>query len=123
MSTATAIIITAHDLERLRRVVDSNSSAVVEQLESELARAHVVAGNVPPADVVAMNSEVVYEDVATGARRTVRVVYPQDSDVQHGRISVLAPLGSALLGARVGQHIDWRLPRGVRQLRVVTTRR
>lgn len=123
MSTAPAIVITSHDLERLRRVVDSSSAAVVERLESELARAQVVAGDAAPADVVAMNSEVVYQDVATGALRTVRVVYPQDADVQRGRISVLAPLGSALLGARVGQQIDWRQPRGPRQLRVVTTRR
>jgi regulator of nucleoside diphosphate kinase len=69
-----------------------------------------------------MNSDVVYEDVETGARRSVRVVYPKDSDAASGRVSVLAPIGAALLGLRVGQEIDWRVPTGVKRIRVAEVR-
>jgi regulator of nucleoside diphosphate kinase len=69
-----------------------------------------------------MNSEVVYEDFATGARRTVRLVYPKDADASRGWISVLAPIGSALLGLRVGQEIEWQLPTERRRLFVVEIR-
>lgn len=69
-----------------------------------------------------MNSEVVYEDIATGAQRAIRVVYPQDADVAAGRISILAPMGSALLGLRVGQQISWRVAKGVKRVRVVEIR-
>jgi regulator of nucleoside diphosphate kinase len=69
-----------------------------------------------------MNSEVVYEDCETSATRTVRVVYPKDADAVQGRISVLAPIGSALLGLRVGQSITWRVPNGTKRLRVVEVR-
>jgi regulator of nucleoside diphosphate kinase len=69
-----------------------------------------------------MNSQIVYEDCATGARREVHLVYPRDADAARGRISVLAPVGSALLGLRVGQQIAWKLPSGVRCIRVVEIR-
>lgn len=115
-------IITDADLERLLPVLNRYDSAVTDALETELQRARVVAQTDVPADVVTMNSEVVYEDVATGARRTIRVVYPQDADVPAGRVSVLAPMGSALLGLRVGQEISWRVARGLKRVRVVEIR-
>ena len=113
------IIVTDVDLERLRAVIDQHATAVAEALESELHRARIVPRHEVPADVVTMNSEVVYEDCATGARRTVRVVYPRDADPATGRISVVAPIGAALLGLSVGQAIEWRVPGGHRRLRVV----
>jgi regulator of nucleoside diphosphate kinase len=69
-----------------------------------------------------MNSEVVYEDHTSGARRTVRVVYPKDADSSRGWVSVLAPIGSALLGLRVGQQIVWNVPSGARRISVVEIR-
>ncbi len=123
MSVASNIIIAAQDLERLRRLVDSSPAEAAGKLDAELGRAQVVPRERLPPDVVAMNSEVVYEDLGTGARRTVRVVYPQEADPARGHISVLAPLGSALLGVRVGQEVHWRVPRGSRRLRVVAAQR
>ena len=55
-------------------------------------------------------------------RRTVRVVYPREADSTRGHISVLAPIGSALLGLRVGQSIEWDLPKGRKRVRVVEIR-
>lgn len=69
-----------------------------------------------------MNSEVVYEDCDTLATRSVRIVYPHDADAGSGRVSVLAPIGSALLGLRIGQTITWRVPRGHKPIRVVEIR-
>ncbi|MCA9535827.1 MAG: nucleoside diphosphate kinase regulator, partial [Myxococcales bacterium] len=85
-------------------------------------RAAIVPSTEVKPNVVTMNSELVYEDVGTGKRRTVRLVYPQDADVTRSWVSVLAPLGSALLGLQVGQEIDWAMPGGARRLRLVEVR-
>ena len=113
------IIITNIDRQRLLPVLDVHDTAASEMLETELHRATIVDQRAIPADVVTMNSEVTYEDCATSARRTVRIVYPKDANVVHGRVSVLAPIGSALLGLRVGQTIDWALPSGTKRIRVL----
>lgn len=117
-----AIVITDHDLQRLLPILEQSNTPESELLDWELHRAAIVEqGRVSP-DVVTMNSEVVYEDFATGARRTVRVVYPKDADASRGWISVLAPVGSALLGLKVGQQIEWQLPTGPRRVFVVEVR-
>ncbi len=116
------IIITEQDLARLLPVLDHFDSPAAEQLEAELQRAIRVEQRSTPPDVVTMNSEVVYEDHTSGARRTVRVVYPKDADASRGWVSVLAPIGSALLGLRVGQQIVWNVPSGPRRISVVEIR-
>ena len=113
------ITITDFDLQRLLPIVDHHRSAASESLETELHRARIVPQRKVPADVVTMNSELVYEDVSTFEKRTVRLVYPQDADASRGRISVLAPIGSALLGLRVGQSIEWPVPTGTKRIRVL----
>lgn len=122
MRDTNELIITTTDLERLRPLLDLHDSAAAEALDAELHRAQIVAPDRVPADVVTMNREVVYEDCETAATRTVRVVYPQDADPERGCISVLAPIGSALLGLSVGQSITWRVPHGTKRLRVVEVR-
>lgn len=116
------IIITDVDLDRLRPVIDQNDSPASDSLDAELRRAKVVPQHEVPADVVTMNSEVVYEDCATSARRTVQVVYPKDANASVGKISVLAPIGSALLGLRVGQSIEWPVPTGKKRVKVLEVR-
>jgi regulator of nucleoside diphosphate kinase len=121
MSPTPRIILSRRDLERLQRLIDQQAegrdAALVERLDQELSRAEVVE-QVPP-DVVAMNSTVLFEDVATGTRREVRLCYPQEARSEAGCISVLAPIGSALLGLCAGQSIDWQVPGGRRRLRIV----
>ena len=113
------LVITDADLERLRPVLDQHDTEAATLLETELQRAVIVAAHDVPADVVTMNSEVVYEDCDTTTCRRVRVVYPKDANPSEGRVSVLAPIGSALLGLRVGQAIEWVVPTGTKRIRVV----
>jgi regulator of nucleoside diphosphate kinase len=90
-------------------------------LEEELGHAVVVDSTTVPSDVVTMNSRVWFEDLDTGEQLEITLVYPSDADVDQGKVSVLAPVGSALLGLSVGQSIEWPLPGGKsRQLRVVS---
>lgn len=120
----TEIIVTSTDLERLRRVVEiygeGKMADACEALESELDRATVMPPAGVPGDVVTMNSTVTYLDEETGRSMDVTLVYPQNADVSQGKISVLAPVGMALLGLRVGQSLDWPLPDGRRKTVTVT---
>ena len=117
----TDLVITDRDMQRLLATLEHHA-ADVDALDRELHRARIVPHDTVDADIVTMNSDVVYEDCATGTRRTVRLVYPQDADATRGHVSVLAPIGSALLGLRVGQQIQCELPSGMRSVFVVEIR-
>ena len=82
------------------------------ELSDELDRAIVVPLERMPHDVVTMHSRCIYVDESTGTAREVELVYPDEADPAKGRISVLAPIGSALLGLATGHSIDWELPGG-----------
>jgi regulator of nucleoside diphosphate kinase len=89
-------------------------------LAPELDRADIVPFRAVPPDVVTMNSRVAFEDETAGEFRIVTIVYPQEADPSEGKVSVMAPVGSALLGLSVGQSIEWCFPDGrPRTLRVV----
>ncbi len=91
-------------------------------LAEELSRATVVPREQMPENVVRMHSRVTYLDESSGERREVELVFPDEADMASGKISVLAPVGSALLGLAEGQVIDWPFPDGrSRQLRVERT--
>lgn len=124
MTASTPIIVASEDRTQLLQLVARvDGSAVAEQLEVELERARVAPLHEVPDDVVVMNSELEYEDVSTGHRRRLQLVYPQDADSDANRVSILAPLGCALLGLRAGQEIDWQMPGGLRRIRVLTVTR
>ena len=108
------IYLTQDDMDRLLALVDAYPGQRFEKLEAELLRAHVVPREKIPADVVTMNSRVVFEN-ESGERREVTLVYPGSADIDAGKISVLVPIGTALLGLRVGQSIDWEGPGGAKQ--------
>lgn len=84
----------------------------------ELERAEVVADDVLPADAVRMGSSVRYRTNG-GAERRVTLVFPKDADIGEGRISVLTPVGTALLGLRPGQSITWLTRDGRKQVLTV----
>jgi len=122
MAELPSIYLTQADLDRLSKLVEAAGSGGrrFDKLEDELARAVVLPRDEIPKDVVTMNSRVVFEDETTAERREVTLVYPGNADISVGRISVLVPVGSALLGLRVGQSIDWVLPNGQkRRYRVI----
>ena len=90
------------------------------RLEAELARAEIVEAIEIPADVITMNSRAELLDLATGERMEFTLVYPTDANIEAGKISVLAPLGTAMLGYRVGDEFEWIVPYGLRRLKVVS---
>ena len=88
-------------------------------LRAELERAIVVEPDALPPGVVAMYSQVRYRDEHVDVSRDVQIVLPEDANVEQGKVSVLAPVGAALLGLERGQAIDWKFPTGeVRRLRI-----
>lgn len=114
MNTAPAIILTRLDVQRLERLIDSQtqSSPGIEALQAELDRAEQIVGHDEvPAGLVTMNSRVHCREEGSGKDYHLKLVYPQDAGAE-GTVSVLAPVGSALLGLQVGQHIDWPAPGG-----------
>jgi regulator of nucleoside diphosphate kinase len=120
-----SIVITREDSTRLCDLIGEidggRDAEVLALLDDELARARVVDDSEVSPDVVTMGSRVVYEDVVTGKRSEVTLVYPHAADSQAGRVSVLSRVGSGLLGLSVGQEIAWPMPRGdLRRLRVVS---
>ncbi|AXA57941.1 nucleoside diphosphate kinase regulator [Pseudomonas thivervalensis] len=113
--TAPSITLTRLDVQRLERLIDSLDETLpgVIALQTELDRAENVVGHDEvPADVVTMNSRVHCREESSGKDYHLTLVYPQDAKADEGRISILAPVGSALLGLKVGQHIDWPAPGG-----------
>jgi len=84
-------------------------------LRRELERAIVVSSAAVPPDIATMNSRVRYTDEKNGATRTVSLVYPIEADATKGKVSVLAPVGTALLGLSEGQSIEWDFPDGSRR--------
>ncbi|MDP9198949.1 MAG: nucleoside diphosphate kinase regulator [Pseudomonadota bacterium] len=115
MDSLPQIYLTQNDLDQLLKLVESQPGKRFEKLESELVRAHVVSREKIPSDVVTMNSRVIFENETTRERREITLVYPGSADIDEGKISVLVPVGTALLGLRAGQSIDWELPGGEKQ--------
>lgn len=113
MNLSPSIIITRADLQRLERLLDSldEFDPTAEALERELGRAEVVSSGEVPPGVVTMNSSVHCRDEASGRDYHLTLVYPHEAGGE-GRVSVLAPVGCALLGLSVGQQIDWAVPGG-----------
>jgi len=87
-------------------------------LEAELKRAIIVDAKEVPTDVITMNSQADLVDLDTGEKVTFTVVFPRNANVDEGRISVLAPLGAAMLGYRAGDEFEWKVPHGTRQFKV-----
>lgn len=111
------------DLARLEQMLESpalRGLPAAQSLGAELERARVLPAEQVPGDVVTMNATVTCVDEVSGETHQFTLAFPQDADVATGRVSVLAPVGSALLGLSVGQAIDWQAPGG-RALRLRVT--
>ena len=109
------IILTSADLDRLEHLLDTVSplhTPGLDALQRELDRAEVMESHQIPADVITMNSTARFMDESTRKEFELTLVYPDDPLMSDGTVSVLAPVGSALLGLSVGQAIEWPLPGG-----------
>ena len=108
-------------LEALASAMMRRSPDIGERLMDEIARAKLVAPDKLRTDVVTIGSEVTYRDLTTDRLQTVIVVYPEDADIDQHRISVLTPIGVALLGLTAGATISWATRDDeMRQLEVLT---
>lgn len=117
------IFVAENDALQLRGLLAARSSAVRDQehlagLAAELERALILETGRVPRDVITMHSHATVLDLTSGERRELTLVFPWQANVSAGRISVLAPLGTALLGYRVGDEVEWAMPGGLRRLRI-----
>jgi regulator of nucleoside diphosphate kinase len=120
---APAIHVTRFDKTRLMHLLRGLDAAQenrgeIEDLERELERGTEVESTEVEPDVVTMNSTVRVTDLDTNASHLYTIVFPADADFEKGRISILSPLGTALLGYRAGDVVTWEMPRGTRRLRI-----
>ena len=118
-----SIYVTRFDKTRLLRMLARVDAAAeerpeLEDLEMELQRGTEVEPSEIAPDVVTMNSRVRVTDLDTGSTHLYTIVFPWDADYENGRISILSPLGTALLGYRAGDEVSWEMPRGTRRLRI-----
>lgn len=109
-----ALVLSRLDCDRLEALLEQPAHAgpQFDALRDELARAEVREPRDMPADAITMNSTARFRDAATGEERELTLVYPRDADGSAHKVSILAPVGSALLGLRTGQSIEWPLPGG-----------
>ena len=123
--TLPPITISTIDYDRLTWIatagVNGQADTVAEMLADELERAKIVTPGAIRPDVVTMHSEVEYQDKVTGEVRRITLVYPGEGDPDAGRVSVLTPVGAALIGLSEGQSMEWQGPTG--GWRKVTVRR
>ena len=118
------IFITQQDRERLTFMLDEalagqhRDAAYLKELAHELAIAETVDSKAVPADVVTMNSRVVVKDLETGEASEYSLVFPEQADIAQGRLSVVSPIGTAILGYAKGDTLTWQTPGGPRKIQI-----
>jgi len=124
MSADKPIYVTENDMRKLKALVQSSRDSrkinekSLQILENELNKAKVVKSEEIPSDVITMYSEVQLLDLDTDEETTYRIVYPNQADIDKGYVSILAPIGTALLGYSVGDIIEWSVPAGTAKWKV-----
>lgn len=122
------IIVSERDARQLRALLRYRSEALLRdqthlsELKAELERAIVLRPEEIHGDVITMQSHVQVRDLANGERSHYQLVFPFEADVSARKISVLAPLGTALLGFREGDEVEWLMPGGNRSLHIERVR-
>jgi regulator of nucleoside diphosphate kinase len=122
------IVMSRQDANRLRSLVAAERARrgqrreQLDDLEHELDRARVVEGQLLPGDRVAVNSTVRVRDLDSGVSHDYTLVWPSQADAAQRRISVLAPMGTALLGCRAGDRVEWLMPGGLVRLAIEEVR-
>lgn len=116
------LTLSSRDIQRLEPLLarhqNSTAPAHLRVLTDKLALCAEAAPSGVPNDVVTMNSRVQLQDLESKAEIEYELVFPNEADSAAGRISVLAPLGASLIGARVGKVVEVPTPRGTRRLLV-----
>ena len=118
------IYVTEVDYNRLTGLIErtrernGTDREYLNKLEAELDRAEIIDSKAIPGDVITMRSKVRLKDLVSGESNTYSLVFPTEADFAEGKISVLAPIGTAILGYRQGDTIEWPVPSGMRKLKV-----
>uniref|UniRef100_C6E2N8 GreA/GreB family elongation factor n=1 Tax=Geobacter sp. (strain M21) TaxID=443144 RepID=C6E2N8_GEOSM len=118
------VIVTEFDMERLEALIEkvrstqTRDSKNLQELGEELVRAEVVDPAGIPPDVITMNSKVCLQDLDSKEELVYTLVFPNESDLASGKISILAPVGTAMIGFRTGDSITWPVPGGMKNLKV-----
>ena len=111
------IIVNSRDYTKLTGIIDGKSGSSeteYRELCEELKNAVLVEPDKMPADVITMNSKVRFKDIEESEDYIFSLVYPEDADTSKGKLSILAPIGTALLGYRVGDEVKWKVPAGLK---------
>lgn len=120
--TTSPLYISRNDHLQLRRLVGAvpraRATVTVEKLRAELDRATIIDPAAMPTDIVTMGSRVKVEDLYTGEIEEYTLTFPDQADIGAGRLSILTPIGTALLGYREGNVLDWPTPGGIRRLKI-----
>ncbi|SDR63554.1 GreA/GreB family elongation factor [Rhizobiales bacterium GAS113] len=113
-----SIVISSNDYDQLERLAVTrlrSNPSTARVLADELDRATILPREDMARKVVTMHSELTFRDDTTDQTRRMTLVYPGEQDIALGRISVLTPVGAALIGLSEGQSIGWRTPTGERR--------
>ena len=119
-----SIHITEFDLMQLRSLIiearysNYRGTPYLDNLVKELDRATVVSSKEVPPDVITMNSQVRLRDLDTDEEMIYTLVFPEDGNISQGKVSVLAPIGTAMLGYQVGETFEWEVPAGTRKIKI-----
>lgn len=119
----TPIYVSREDNSRLRLLIatalySDKTNSSLRKLQAELDRAFILDPADVPLNAVTLNSTVEFEDLGTGEVEEYTITFPEKADIDRKKISILAPIGTALIGCRVGDIVKWSMPGGIRQLRV-----
>jgi len=125
MTKETTIYVTEADHARLKKLIEvagdrgiDSNTPYWNRLEYELDRAEIVDPREIPMDAITMRSTARLKDLSSGKEMIYSLVFPSEADVDEGRISVLAPVGTAMIGYQVGDTIEWEVPSGLGRLKV-----
>jgi regulator of nucleoside diphosphate kinase len=122
--TSRKIYITDNDMNRLEELleiantINCRDNKHLQELARELESAEVVESTEIPAKVITMNSVVVLKDLETGDEKQFTLVFPRQANIDQNKVSILAPVGTAMLGCSIGHIITWNAPAGVKKMRV-----
>ncbi len=118
------IYITDLDMQRLRKLLEGSHNwnqkdrEYLEDLEHELDRAVLVSSRKVPPDIAIMNSRMRVKDLDSGKVMEIQLVFPSEADYEQGKISIMAPIGTALIGYATGDVVEWKVPAGIRRLKI-----
>lgn len=123
--TATPVILTKTDYEILDSYVKNlhgmqvNEKENFSKLSGELKKAQIVEDDNLAADIIRLGSSAVIKDLLTNRDMTVTIVLPQHADIKQKKVSVLAPIGTALIGFKKGQTVSWNVPSGKKDFKIM----